>query len=926
MLRTRPGHGRRRTLTATVVTVVCLAWLACGAGTALAAFGDGFGVKSFTGQVVDLAGNPETQAGSHPDVTVSFELNENTTEAPGTTLPDGAMKDVFVELPPGLIGNPDATPERCDADLLVYIFVTGGCPASAQVGVAHLRAMLFGEVSRLATPIYNMEAPEDVPARFGFGIVGSPVMLDAQIRSDGDYGVTMKVSNAGQGVTVLDVSTTFWGVPADPAHDPARGDAMVDPCGLTYGPGETTPVSVGSCPAGAPRRPFLTMPTACSSVPEPWRLRLDSWVRPGDFVAASFDHDVDGNPLIVDGCDALEFEPEASVRPTSGVADAPTGLDVELAVPQSDDPDRLGTSHLRRAVVSLPHGMSVSPSAADGLAACGLAQIALHSTSPPSCPERSRIGTVEIDTPLLDDPLKGGVFLAAQGDNPFGSLLAMYLVAEGPGVIVKLPGRIDADPATGRLTATFDNTPQLPFERLRVSLKDGPRAPLANPGTCGPKTASVELTPWSGAPSVTRSSSFSVACPGAVGFDPGFAAGSSSPAGGAFSPFVLDVLRADRQQTLSGLSLELPSGLLAKLAGVPLCSGGAADAGVCGADSRIGTATVAAGPGSTPYHLRGSVHLTGPYRGAPYGLAVSVQAKAGPLDLGRVIVRQALHVDPADAHVTVVSDSFPTILKGIPIRLRRIHVDVDRPGFMVNPTSCAQKRIVGAMSSLEGGKASVASRFRAIECSALPFTPRLRMRLSGATQRSTGGHPGLRAVLTQPAAQAGMKAVKVKLPSSLVLDADNANGLCGYEAGLKADCPAASKVGTATAWSPLLNRALRGPVHLVQGVRFDKATGARRRALPTLLVKLRGEIDIDLRAKSSVSAGRLVSTFGAIPDAPISRFRLSLKGGDGGILVVTGNRHLCRGSQIAHVETDGQNGKRRDFRVRAATPCRKRTP
>jgi hypothetical protein len=918
-------------LVAAVVGAVSLV----GAAPASAAFG----IAEFTGEVrANQAGDPATQAGAHPfDATTTFKLNTVPATLPFLgEVPEGQIKDVEVDLPPGFVVDPSATP-TCPEELLSSPDFENGtvalCPGSTQIGVAVVQTDSTGFGDKRLVPVFNIAPVANEPARVAFNVVGTVVSLSGSVRTGNDYGLTASVRNVSQTLLIRESTVTLWGVPADPAHDAQRGDV----CG-SFGPlpttcsvdaGEIVPGGAGDgsgvLPAGVLRRPLVTTPMDCSAGPLTTTMRMSSWANPDVFVTASFDHDVNGVPMEVEGCEQVPFDPSITVQPTSRQPDAPTGLEVELRVPQSTNPDGLATSHLKKAVVTLPEGMSVSPASAHGLEACAPAQIGLANADEPSCPDASRIGTIEVDTPLLEDEMTGEVYVAKQGDNPFGSLLAIYLVARAPGVLVKLAGRVDTDPVTGRLTTTVDNNPQLPFSSFRLRFKGGPTAPLANPPSCGVKTVEAELSPWSGNPPSEVTDSFTIDCPGAETFAPSFAAGATSPVGGAFSPFVARIARPDRQQVIDGVSMELPPGLVAKLRGVALCPdsrAGDGTPGACPVESRIGSVTTGAGPGAAPFHIQGSVYLTGPYKGGPYGLSVQVHAKAGPFDLGMVKVRQAIHVDPVDAHLRVVSDPLPTILEGIPLRLRTIDVDVDRPSFTVNPTSCDEKQIKASFHSLSGAVANALSRFQVGDCRALPLRPRMRMALLSRSQRYRFGHPALRAVVTQTPGQANLERVKVKLPRAVVLDAERAADpqlLCSYEGGLKSDCPASSIIGRAVAHTPLLERPLSGPVHFVQGIRFSE-TGNRIRTFPTLLIKLRGEVAIDVRAKSSVSGGRLVTTFPAVPDAPISKFTMRLVSGKRGILVVTEN--LCRADRLdAAVQTDGQNGRRADFTVGMRRPC-----
>jgi hypothetical protein len=765
--------------------------------------------------------------------------------------------------------------------------------------------------------LYNMVPPPGVPAQFGFALASAPVTLQASLRDD-NYGINITSVNTNSSVPVSYVKATFWGVPADSAHDTYRKTCMVT--GQQDGPNGQI------CTTTSPRAPFTRLPTNCSGSPVALEADVTTYTKPADPI-----HATATTPALT-GCESLPFDPEIDVRPTSSTPDSPTGLAVDVSVPQSESPGGLATADLRRARVVLPEGMTVNPGSADGLGACSDAQFRDGQSGPSTCPAASTIGSVSLDTPLLADPVLGSVFVLDQlSDDPASGRLfrlGIELRDDDRGIHVKLPGSVIADPVSGRLSTTFDETPQLPFSRMSLRLKGGPRAPLATPPTCGVKTVTSEMTGWNGKVAAP-SDSFTIDCPGMSGFAPSFEAGAISPTGGAFSPFVVRIERRDREEYLDGVSVEMPKGVLAKLRGVPLCGDAQAASGGCPAGSRVGTATVGAGAGSNPFYLDGPVFLTGPYKGAPYGLSVAVPVVAGPYDLGTVVVRQALFVDRDDAHVTVVSDPLPRVVKGVPVRLRSVNVDVDRPGFTVNPTSCSEKQVVATLRSQQGSVRKVSSRFQVGDCAALAFRPKLAMRLTGRKQRRTGGHPGIRAVLTQARGQAGIGKAEVRLPSSLALDTRRAasDDLCEWRESLKDEpnCPAASIIGRARAVSPLLNRPLEGPVYFAKRKRINRF-GREISTFPSLVVALRGEVAINLRGNTTVKPGALVTTFAEVPDAPISRFELNLAGAKKGILLVTktsrGRKiNLCSKRQIAEADIDGQNGRRADQRVAIKTPC-----
>jgi hypothetical protein len=875
-------------------------------------------------------------AGGHPFIGVTdFSLDGSSN-----------AKNIRVDVPPGLVPNPELTP-RCSMAQLD----NGACPSAAQIGTEELtmRLPLLGD-RVVKVPLYNMEIEDDQVSRFGFdpggaaGIVGAlaglhPVEIIGGVRDSvaeanppgsgehpfpSDLGLYFTISDAPASPPVVRSELTFWGVPGDPVHNAELGRTCVEGLLCVGGPNGPPP---------DPDLPFLTTPTECAGLPTRTRLIVESH-------SGVFDSDLELTPTIdgKDGpqhCDLVPFAPRLEVVPGVTLPDSPTGPELTLGVPQQglQDKDVLTTAHIKGVSVTLPPGMTINPSAANGLEACTDAQFEAGAGVPggDECPEASRIGTVEVSTPLLpplpgqSDPnvdLSGSAFV---GQPLPGDMYRLFLTVEGRGVSVRLKGSVRPDPATGQLTTVFDQgNPQLPFDRLTVDFRDGSRAPLATPLDCGAVTTSGTFMPYSGTPPVASPSGFDIAgagCPAA--FEPLFGARAGSPTGGAFSPFFVSIRRDDRNQHLSGVTVELPPGIGARIRGVEQCPDALAATGNCPAASRIGTATTSAGAGSEPFPLSGPVYFTGPYRGAPFGMAVIIRAIAGPFDLGTVVVRQAIFVDPDDAHLTVSSDPLPTILAGVPIRLRTVDIAIDRPEFVYNPTSCGDKQAGATLRSTQGATAGRAAALRFDGCEALPFAPKMSMRLTKPRQLAPGKHPGLVARVTQKAGQANIGRARVRLPLSLALDPFNTRKVCGYEAGLRADCPRATRIGSATAVSPALNEPLRGPVYLVQGIRIHPVTGARIRTLPSLLAKLNGEVRINVRGTTDVEKLRLVSTFERVPDAPVSRFVLKVRGGRFGILVVTGRRGICRRRRVSNVRLTGHNGKRVISRVKMAAPCQK---
>jgi hypothetical protein len=499
----------------------------------------------------------------------------------------------------------------------------------------------------------------------------------------------------------------------------------------------------------------------------------------------------------------------------------------------------------------------------------------------------------------------------------------LFVVANGDDVTIKLKGQVKPS-SSGQLTTVFSDNPQLPFDNLDLKFFGGPLAALANPESCGTFTTTSDLSPY-GAPAAADAaptSSFQIAgCQNPTPFNPSFAAGTTNATAGAFSPLSVTFGRQDSDQELSSITATLPPGLFAKIAGVTQCSNADAAAGTCPASSQVGTATAGSGAGSHPLFLGGKVYLTGPYNGGAYGLATVIPAIAGPYNLGTVVVRQSLRIDPNDAHVTAVSDPFPTILKGVPLRIKTVNLTLNRPDFTINPTSCQTFAITGTIQSVNGAVSRASSPFQVGSCASLPFSPTLGIKLSGKGQTKDGKHPTLAATLTAPSSgQANLKSAKVTLPLSLALDPRNTETVCSVAAAAAINCPSNTIVGTASAVSPLLPDPLSGNVFLVQGIRTNKQ-GQQIKTLPSLLIPLKGDVQLNLRAQTAVSNGRLVTTFPAIPDAAVSNFKLTINGGSHGILVITHGKNICKSSQFDQSALGSQSGKKQSGKFKMGTPA-----
>lgn len=905
--------------------------LATGAAFALASpawAGEAFGVEAFGNSIVSSAGGaPATQAGSRPyamTTTIVFSHVVTGEEAgqPPRVRTYGDPKDVEVNLPAGTIVDPLATETRCTEAELERGGGPAGCPNAAAVGV--FSAYLDG-VEVIDEPVYNMASPAGVPAELGFDATGIGMIMHVggRVRSGGDYGLSADISNIPEERPLYALKLTLWGDPSEASHDLQRGLCADEEAKQRF-------IETGireSCPVERTTRPFLRMPSSCAGEEPPASMSVDSWQEPGalspdltpDLGDPRWKTATSSSPPLT-GCERLDFSPSLTVglaEPEAAGAESPSGLSVDLKIPLQESVSGLAEASLKVAALTLPDGMAVSPSAAGGRAACTPQEIGLGNANVPSCPDASKLGTAKIVTPLLEDPLEGSLYLAQQGNagseqgaNPFKSLLALYLVAEGDGVLIKLAGKVAADPDTGRLTATFDNNPQLPFSELKLSFFGGPRALLVTPPACGAYEAQSALTPWSGTPAVTHTSSLEIAsgpngevCPSGR-FSPSFTAGTASNQAGAFSSFSLTFSRRDGEQRFSSVTVGMPPGLLGIMKNVALCPEQRASLGACPPASQIGTATVAVGPGGDPLYLpepgrpANKVYLTGPYEGAPFGLSVVVPAIAGPFDLGDVIMRAKVEIDPYTAQLTVSSDPLPSIREGIPLDIRTIGVTVDRANFMFNPTDCARLTVRATISSAGGAKAGVSSPFGATNCANLPFKPRLSVLTHAKTSRRDGAY--LHVKIVSGPTQANIGKIKVDLPKRLPSRMTTLRSACRdnvFNAN-PASCPPASRVGTGTALTPVLESPLTGPAYLVSH------GGA---AFPDLEIVLQGEgIVLDLDGKTRIEKGITSSTFRSLPDAPLRTFDLVFPAGPRSLLGANGN--LCENTLAMPTALEGQNG------------------
>ena len=845
--------------------------LALGAGSA----GAQFGIENFDGEVTaNEAGDPATQAGSHP-YEASTEMDFNSHEEGFFSVPDANFKDIEVKLPAGLVGNPNAVPKCPLSKLLDESPASSKCPKNTAIGMTELRGGFFLPQHAI---VYNVKPGPGEPAMFGFRVLTTAVILHASIRTGGDYGTTVAIPNSSQGLPVTGTSLTFWGVPGDPSHEADRGGSFEGPV-----------------------KPFLSNPTSCTG-PVLTTLRVNSWQQPSVYHEAGFlSHNAAMEPVGADGCDKVPFEPSLDVQSDPPSAASPTAISAAVHVPQhNDDPNGLVSSHLRKAVVTLPQGVTINASASNGLSGCSEAQFGQNSPEPASCPEDSKVGTAEVVTPLLEQPMTGSLYQAQQGSNPFGTLLAVYMELEQQGVRVKLAGKIELDPNTGQVTTTFDNNPQLPLSDFKLNFFKGV---LNNPNGCGDKTYTGAFTSWSGGPVVNTSNSFAISqnC-STGGFNPGLSAGSTNPSGGSYAPFSVDVSRNDGEQNVAAIGLSLPKGLSAKLAGVPLCPAANAANGSCPAASQIGRINIAAGTGPEPAWVPQpgkeptAAYLAGPYKGQPYSLIMKVPVQAGPFDLGTAVVRASIQIDPVTAQLTITSDkTIPQLLQGVPLEYRHIQVIADRPGFMLNPTNCGEQAVASTIVSDKGATATPASRFQVGDCGTLGFKPKLYTRIWGKTNR--GAHPKLRAILQPRKGDANVGRVALTLPRSEFLDQAHIKTVCTRVQFAANACPADSVYGSAIATSPLLAQPLQGPVYL----------RSSNHKLPDLVADLHGEVDIQLAGRIDSKNKGIRTTFESPPDVPVTKFTLYMKGGQKGLLV--NSRNICNATYRSNATLRGQNGR-----------------
>jgi len=868
--------------------------------------GADFQISSFEGVTLNKDGSADRRAGGHPyEQRFSFKVTTKLDEL-GNVEPDGNLKDVEIDFPAGFVGDPSAATVCSEAQFgqLSQETLAPSCPDGSQVGTVELLAATGGEAeTTIFMPLWNMGSHADVPSEFGYSPLLTGLHTRAFVRTGRDNGITIVTRELPQPTAIVGAKVTLWGVPSDPAHDEFRRRLCFN--GECFSPPSST---------NWPRQPFVTNPTDCTEETLTSVLRVDSWQEPGNYAKAEFQSP---GPI---GCEKLSFTPTFSWQSDNQRAGAPAGYSFDLHVPLTRNPDGLAVPPVKKVVATLPEGVTLSPGGADGLEACSEEELGIHDATKPTCPTSSAVGDASLETPLLPKPMSGTIYLAEPHANPFDSLFAIYLVFEGFGARVKLPGKVEVDPNTGRVVSTFDGAPQLPFSTMHLHFGGGSRAVLSNPTECGRKTMTMQIDSWAGQ-SVSASSSFGIDQRCEHPFRPQLDAGARNPVAGSASPFVFRLNRGDDEQQLRTIDVKLPPGQLANLRGISYCpaatiaaispvEGTAAAeraAPSCPTGSQIGTATVAAGPGPTPLYISSRVYLAGPYKGAPLSLVVVTPAISGPYDLGTVVVRSALHIDPLTTQTEAVTDPLPTILYGVPLGLRQVWVNLDKPDFTRNPTSCDPLTVQGLFGSYEGATALVTSPYQMGECRALEFGPRLGLRLFGKTDR--GNYPRLRASLRAAPGEANIKKVVVTLPHSEFLEQAHIRTICTRVQYAAQACPAESIYGHAKAVSPLIDQPLEGPVYL----------RSSDHPLPDIVADLHGQFDVDLVGRIDSADGGIRTTFAGVPDAPVTTFVLEMKGGKKGLLV--NSRNLCARPNRAKVALAGHNGMRVERRTKLKNDC-----
>lgn len=840
-----------------------LAWLAVFAASGLvsSARAEGFGIApgSFAVRTLSAEGDPESRAGSHPDLQIDFGLQG-----------ESSPQEMQLEMPPGLGGDPNAVP-ACSGQTRA---AGEECPADTQVGVFKL-GPLSG--AGLELPIYHLEPGPGQAAAFG-SMPGIEFESTMQLRP-ADFGITFTIANLPE-FPLSEGHIEIWGVPAD--HQ---------------------------TPPGAERRPFLTTPSTCG--PLVFTLRVRSRQAEAPWLSATAQTSPPQS-----GCESLPFTPGLGLHLGNPVADSPTGVQMELTEPEAGDEGELADAQLKQVTVQLPAGMTVAPAAARALTACSDAAFGLGDTAQASCPPGSTIGSVEITSPAFNEPLAGAVYL---GEEAPGERFRLLVAVPAPGFTIKLVGALNADPATGRLSTTLSNLPPAGLTRMLLSLDGGPNGLIASPLACGPVAATAQFVPYGGGPPVSASATVAIAahmpdlpCPGPLPFAPQMTLTQSTDQAGGASTLSVALRRADGEQLPRRFSFVLPPGLSAALGSVPLCSTAQAAVAACPAASSVGTVIAAAGPGDAPAQLPGEVYLTGPYRRAPFGLLIEIGAQLGPFALGSIDFRAAIELDGRSGRVQVTSDPVPETLAGVQVRLRTIELSLDRPGFLRNPTSCRAAQVDGTVEAASGISAAISSPFKVSGCKRLRLRPRFHFALQAGAGRR-GARVALRLRVQMRPGETSLRTMRIALPRALGFDLAGVGAICSIPAARHGECPRRARIGTVQARSPLLDEPLQGAAYVA-----DPGDQGQ----PDVWISLAGAgIALEMKGTTRLRHGRFVLNLSGLPDMPLSVLDLQLGRVGGGVLSL--RRALCRDGRRSSLTfplfIEGQDEARHTLRPAAAT-------
>ena len=855
-----------------------------------------------------------TQAGGHPDLTTSFTLAEAGIEE--------SAENVVFNAPEGLFGNPNALLHCTSSD-----FALEQCPPNSQAGLVTVYANHNGNPNELlgTAPLFSLATGADQTALFAFlaPTLNIPIQIPVAVRTGSDYGLRFRVAELTQTAPLVSAQITFWGFPAGGSHNSQRFPigSPGNPAGC---PGIVGTGCMSGVAASIANAPLIDNPTTCTGNPLSATLEVQSYQDPGNpsQVKAAY-------PATT-GCEKEVFKPVLFTHLTTNETDSASGLDLDLKVPQSFGPTP-APSQLRTAVVTLPPELTINPDAADGQTACTEAEANFGSEAAASCPDNSKIGTFLLNTPSLDGPLVGSLYI---GEPKPGNQYRLFMVADGFGVHAKLTGSVRPDPQTGRVEIEFKDLPQVPFDDIQVHLFASDRGLLATPTHCTLYEVSTRFYPWNGTlPDVVSGENVGLStgphgaeCPGPVRpFKPRLVAGTSNPVAGNFSSFTLKLDRDDGDQFLGDLNFKMPPGFTGDLRGISYCPEASIAAAAqnlgrteqanpsCPASSQIGTTNVAAGPGSHPFHAVGKMYLSGPFKGAPLSLAAVTPALAGPYDYGTVVIRVALHVDPLTAQVSALSETMPQIIGGIPIRMRSIQVNIDKPNFTINPTNCSPFTVDSQGIGDQGTVTDFSSYFNAVNCDTLSFKPKMTMRqLGGRKNTRRARNPQLQFDLKTRPGDANIKSLSVTLSSAFEIDQRHLGNICSEKELTEKQCAGRTPIGKATTETPLLDQPLSGPVYAVSG------SGG----LPKLAFILNGQVNLVPRAETeTVKGGRLMTTVPVVPDAPIGHFRLNVYGGKTGYLINT--RDICVHRPAVQIAYTGQNGKTTSESIKVKAACGK---